>query len=115
MCRFFSGFFQRHELLREFEWYWRVEPETELWCDVGTDPFEVMQRGGRKYGFVISVSEWPETIRSLWGSVREFFGERPELVKEGNSMGFLSDDGGEGYSGCHFVSWLPSATEEMGG
>jgi hypothetical protein len=28
----------------------------------------------------------------------------PEHIAEGNSMGFLSDDGGETYNHCHMVS-----------
>lgn len=52
MCRFYSGlvlyierignwkadslrsFFYRHELLRKYEWYWRVEPEIKYFCDI---------------------------------------------------------------------------------
>ena len=42
MCRYESGFFFRHELLLEYEWYWRVEPSIELFCDIAYDPFRFM-------------------------------------------------------------------------
>lgn len=107
MCRFFSGFFFRHELLQGYEYYWRVEPETEYYCDIREDPFRVLKEEGKKYGFVISVREDPETINSLWGSVKRFIGKYPEHLAEGNSETWLSDDGGENYNGCHFVSEFP--------
>ena len=104
MCRFFSGFFFRHELLSKYEWYWRVEPDTELWCDIDFDPFRLMQEQGKKYSFVISMIEFAATVPTLWDAVKEFFQEKPELLAEGNSLGFLSDDEGESYNLCHFVS-----------
>ena len=32
MCRYESGFFFRHPLMLDYEWYWRVEPSIELFC-----------------------------------------------------------------------------------
>lgn len=104
MCRFESGFFFRHPLMMNYEWYWRVEPNIELFCDLHHDPFRHMAENGKKYAFVISLLEIPETIPTLWRSVKKFIKNHPEHVVEGNSMGFLSDDGGETYNGCHFVS-----------
>jgi mannosyltransferase len=34
MCRFYSGFFYKHELLEKYEWYWRLEPEIKYFCDI---------------------------------------------------------------------------------
>ncbi|KAK5005739.1 O-glycoside alpha-1,2-mannosyltransferase 4 [Cryomyces antarcticus] len=34
MCRFYSGFFYKHELLQKYEWYWRLEPEIKYFCDI---------------------------------------------------------------------------------
>ena len=104
MCRFFSGFFFRHEMLEGYEYYWRVEPETELHCDVDFDPFRYMKEEGKKYGFVVSMYEFEETVKSLWQTVKGFVRENPGHVPEGNSLGFISDDGGETYNQCHFVS-----------
>lgn len=104
MCRFFSGFFFRHELLERYEYYWRVEPETELFCDIDFDPFRFMKDNGKKYSFVVSMHELEETISSLWNTVKSFAKTHPEHVAQGNSLGFLSDDDGETYNGCHFVS-----------
>ncbi|RUS25501.1 nucleotide-diphospho-sugar transferase [Jimgerdemannia flammicorona] len=47
---FESGFFFRHPLLDEFDYYWRVEPSVEFFCDIDYDPFLYMQYTGKKYG-----------------------------------------------------------------
>ena len=30
MCRWNSGFFYKHPRLRDFDWYWRVEPDVRI-------------------------------------------------------------------------------------
>lgn len=104
MCRFESGFFFRQPLMNQYEWYWRVEPSIELYCDVGFDPFKYMQEHGKKYSFVISLYEYVETIPTLWDSAKKFIQAHKEHIVEGNAMDWLSDDKGETYNHCHFVS-----------
>ncbi|KAL8805374.1 MAG: hypothetical protein Q9200_005454 [Gallowayella weberi] len=104
MCRFESGFFFLHPLMQKFEWYWRVEPSIELYCDVNYDTFKYMRDHGKKYSFVLSLYEYIETIPTLWDSVKTFMKEHPEHIAEDNSMKFLSDDNGETYNRCHFWS-----------
>ena len=45
MCRYFSGFFFRHPVLAEFDYYWRMEPDVYYYCDLDYDPFLYMQAG----------------------------------------------------------------------
>jgi alpha 1,2-mannosyltransferase len=104
MCRFESGFFFRQELMLNYEWYWRVEPSIELFCDIKYDAFKFMADNKKKYSFVLSLYEYVETIPTLWESTKKFIKEHPEHIAEKNSMGFLSDDGGDTYNHCHFVS-----------
>ncbi|KAL8949646.1 MAG: hypothetical protein Q9222_004271 [Ikaeria aurantiellina] len=104
MCRFESGFFFLHPLMKQFEWYWRVEPSIELYCDVGYDTFKYMRDHGKKYSFVLSLYEYVETIPTLWDSVKTFMKEHPEHIVEDNGMEFLSNDNGETYNHCHFWS-----------
>ncbi|KAG2054615.1 glycosyltransferase family 15 protein [Suillus hirtellus] len=104
MCRFNSGFFYRHELLQKYRYYWRVEPDIKLFCDVDYDPFLVMQDQNKVYGFTISLYEYQATIPTLWNAVKSFINANPDFVAPGNAMGFLSDDGGESYNLCHFWS-----------
>ncbi|KAL4894767.1 putative alpha-1,2-mannosyltransferase [Aspergillus ambiguus] len=104
MCRYESGFFFRHPIMLNYEYYWRVEPSIELYCDVGFDPFRFMKDHNKKYSFVLSLYEYYDTIPTLWDSVKKFMTNHPEHVAEGNSMDFLSDDGGKTYNKCHFWS-----------
>lgn len=50
MCRFNSGFFFRHPLLDDYDYYWRVEPDVKFFCDIVYDPFLTMQDKGYKCG-----------------------------------------------------------------
>lgn len=50
--RFQSGFFFRHPLLDEYEYYWRVEPDVQYFCDVDYDVFQMMKDNKFKYGKV---------------------------------------------------------------
>ncbi|KAG6010130.1 Glycolipid 2-alpha-mannosyltransferase 1 [Claviceps maximensis] len=104
MCRFESGFFFRQALMMNYEYYWRVEPSIELFCDIHYDPFRVMHEGNKKYSFVLSLYEYAETIKTLWDSTKKFMKNHPEHIAHDNSMRFLSDDGGENYNNCHFWS-----------
>ncbi|OJJ50818.1 hypothetical protein ASPZODRAFT_11665 [Penicilliopsis zonata CBS 506.65] len=104
MCRYESGFFFRHPLMLNYEYYWRVEPSIELYCDISFDPFKYMKENKKKYSFVLSLYEYYDTIPTLWDSVKKFVANHPEHIAEDNSMGFLSDDGGKTYNKCHFWS-----------
>ena len=48
MCRFYSGLFYKHPLMKQYEWYWRLEPNVEFYCDVSYDPFFEMARNNNK-------------------------------------------------------------------
>lgn len=104
MCRFESGFFFRQPLMMNYEYYWRVEPSVELYCDIHYDPFRLMAEQGKKYSFVLSLYEYPATIPTLWESTKKFIKNHPEHIAADNTMKFLSDDGGDTYNNCHFWS-----------
>lgn len=72
MCRFNSGYFFRQEILLNYDYYFRVEPNVEYFCDFPYDPFKLLRQNGKKYGFVISLREYEQTIPTLWESVEEY-------------------------------------------
>lgn len=57
--RYFSGFFFSHPLLDGFDFYWRVEPRVQFFCDMhgAADPFRQMQQKNLSYAFNIIVTE----------------------------------------------------------
>jgi len=63
-----------------------------------------MEDNKKVYGFTITMYEYRATIETLWQTTKDFLKAHPEHLAEGNSMGFISDDGGEEYNLCHFWS-----------
>lgn len=104
MCRFESGFFWRHPLLDDYKYYWRVEPDIHLLCDIPTDPFKFLRENKKRYGFAISIHEFLATIPTLWDSVKRFMDKYPQYIHPHNAMDFVSNDQGETYNLCHFWS-----------
>ncbi|KAJ1796874.1 hypothetical protein LPJ59_003484 [Coemansia sp. RSA 2399] len=103
MCRYESGFFYRHPLMDQFKWYWRVEPGVKFACDIDYDPFVFMQTNNKKYGFTISLKEYPKTIPTLWDTTTDFMAKNKHLIPEKNLMDFVTNSKG-GYNMCHFWS-----------
>ncbi|CAI5758435.1 unnamed protein product [Candida verbasci] len=104
MCRFESGFFWRQEILKEYEYYWRVEPDIKIYCDVNYDIFKWMKDNGKEYSFTISLPEYKETIPTLWQTTKEFIEANPKYLAQNNLLDWISDDKGQTYNGCHFWS-----------
>ncbi|EGW31253.1 alpha-1,2-mannosyltransferase [Spathaspora passalidarum NRRL Y-27907] len=104
MCRFESGFFWRQDILKDYEYYWRVEPDIKLYCDIDYDVFKWMKQNNKDYGFTISLPEYKETIPTLWQTVKEFTEKNPQYLAKNNMLEWLSNDGGNTYNGCHFWS-----------
>ncbi|GAA6048946.1 hypothetical protein JCM3770_007132 [Rhodotorula araucariae] len=109
MCRFNSGFFFQQPILDSFDWYWRVEPGVEYWCDIDYDPFVFMEANNKVYGFVIALYEYRRTVETLWDATREFARLHPEHIADNNAIRFLVDDNKKGlqdgdWNNCHFWS-----------
>ncbi|KAF9201682.1 alpha 1,2-mannosyltransferase 2.4.1 [Haplosporangium sp. Z 27] len=104
MCRYESGFIFHHELVQEYDYYWRVEPGVSFSCDLDFDPFMVMKTKKIKYGFTIALPEFVNTIPTLWENVRQFMRLHPEHISKRNSLEWISYDKGETYNNCHFWS-----------
>ncbi|KAH9411583.1 glycolipid2-alpha-mannosyl transferase [Ordospora pajunii] len=101
MCRFFSGFFYRNKLVQKYEYYWRIEPDVRFLCEIDYDPFRYMRESSKKYGFVISLGEFMETIPSLFGEVVKFVTNNMNILKKVSGNSFLLNADGS-YNGCHF-------------
>jgi alpha 1,2-mannosyltransferase len=98
MCRFFSGWFFRHPAVMKYEYYWRVEPSVEFYCNVDEDPFKYMKENNKLYGFKIMPYEFMNTMPTLWKTALEW------KNKQGignTSLWDVFTKNGE-YTGCHF-------------
>ncbi|KAF9962128.1 alpha 1,2-mannosyltransferase 2.4.1 [Mortierella alpina] len=99
-----SGLLVHHEAMRKYDYFWRIEPDVEYSCDIDFDPFMYMQDNNKKYGFVVSLYEYPNTIPNLWNATKEFMTQHPLLLASDNALDLISGDGGETYNFCHFWS-----------
>ncbi|GME74983.1 unnamed protein product [Ambrosiozyma monospora] len=103
MCRFYSGYFFNHPLVQELDWYWRVEPYVEFYCDLTYDPFVAMQETGKKYGFTIAIKELYNTVPNLFRYTRAFINKYN--IQLPDTWDFLSYqfDFYEGKNANHYV------------
>lgn len=113
MCRYESGLFYRHPLMEDYDWYWRVEPDIKLYCDIDYDVFKFMKDYNKKYAFTISIKEYVGTIRTLWDTTKEFMAAHPEHLAKNNMLDFISDDDGDTYNLCHFWSNFEIASLDL--
>lgn len=90
MCHYNSGFFYKQRRLLQYEWYMRVEPDVEYFCDFAYDPFRLMRERNKKYAFVLALNEYELTIPTLWDTVAEFARENPQYIHPNNSIKFLT-------------------------
>lgn len=116
MCRFNSGFFFRQNILSGYDYYFRVEPDVKYFCDFPYDPFKVMRENKKKYGFVLSLYEYEETIPTLWQTVENYISlDNGDINMDKNAYDFLTDKSKVGvhfpvvesnsdYNLCHFWS-----------
>lgn len=72
MCRFQSGFFFDTNLMKNYKYYWRIEPGVKFRCDIDYDIFRFMRENEKDFGFVLSIFEYRDTITGLWDFVKEW-------------------------------------------
>lgn len=108
MCRYQSGFFFRHPLTLELDYYWRVEPGIKLYCDIDYDPFVFMQMNNKTYGFTMALYEYLDTVPTLWETTKKFIAAHPDYLAKDHGLHFLTDEPERllepGWNLCHFWS-----------
>ena len=114
MCRWNSGIFPQHPALKDYKYYWRVEPHVHFFCDIDYDVFRFMQDHNKTYGFTINLYDSPDSIPSLWPETQKFLAdpENAKLVHKNSAKDWVTDMAhrpdnnhkANGYSTCHFWS-----------
>ncbi|CCC67412.1 hypothetical protein NCAS_0A08540 [Naumovozyma castellii] len=101
--RYLAGFFWKHPLLEEFDWYWRVEPNIRLNCEVDYDVFKKMQDEFMIYGTLVAKTDSPATSFTIWENARTFEEENQEFMSNSNFRRLFSNDG-QTYNFCAVMS-----------
>ncbi|KAL6717828.1 hypothetical protein ACLMJK_003913 [Lecanora helva] len=105
MCRWNSGFFYKHPRLKDFDWYWRVEPDVHFFCDIDYDIFRFMRDNKMKYGFNMNILDDARSFPSLWSRTRAFINAHPEFIHPDADLDWLLDAHNSGdYNNCQFFS-----------
>ncbi|KAF2260841.1 glycolipid 2-alpha-mannosyltransferase [Lojkania enalia] len=76
MCRFYSGKFYDVKALKQYKWYWRVEPHVQFYCAITYDPFVEMAKHGKKYGYTVALWELDNTVPSLFRLISDYKKEK---------------------------------------
>lgn len=114
MCRFYLGNFFRVPALRQYKYYWRIEPSANFYTDLNYDVFRYMEITGKVYGFTVSLYDIPESVESLWPETLKFLneGDNAAYVKGSGAIQWLlenqqnpkNNEKANEYSTCHFWS-----------
>ncbi|KAK6459038.1 mannosyltransferase [Scheffersomyces xylosifermentans] len=105
MCRFFAGFFYKHPFIRQYQYYWRIEPGIKFYCDVKYDVFKFMRENSKKYSFVLSLFEYRDTLPSLWDYVKDYMKSQDISNQDAQLIDLVQNNNQfESYNLCHFWS-----------
>lgn len=103
MCRYYSGFFFDHPLLRDYKYYWRIEPGVSYLCNIPFDPFLTLEREKKKYGMIISFPELEATVPTLMNTTLAFQKAHPELLQPDSWFKHFQNAEGQ-FNLCHWWS-----------
>ncbi|KAI8393582.1 alpha-1,2 mannosyl-transferase [Radiomyces spectabilis] len=104
--RFMSGMIFRHPILKNLDYYWRIEAGTEYVCPINFDPFQYMQDHDKKLSFSMALYEYHETIPTLYDTAMQFASEHETWIQKnqpGSLWKFILNESQE-YNRCHFWS-----------
>ncbi len=105
--RYFSGFFFRHKLLANYDYFWKIEPGIEILCDVDYDIFKFMKDNNKEFGFSIATKNLFGDKESLWNVTKEFINKNPEYIEKENLLNWLTNNNNIddfNYNGCQFFT-----------
>ena len=100
MCRFYSGFFFRHNSTLKYDYFMRLDTDSVILDLVNlNDPFRIFSRTDKKvkYAFLLANSEFLNTMPTLWTQIKSWAKNSSLLPPKGkqNGLSFLSHDQGE--------------------
>ncbi|KAJ1328075.1 alpha 1,2-mannosyltransferase [Microdochium nivale] len=121
MCRWNSGLFALEDRLRQYDFYWRVEPGVKFTCNINYDVFRFMRDNRKAYGFNMAILDDARSFPSLWDRTKTFQTFHPEMTNEAADMEWLmhtseemgtsrvpagleGSGGGKEYNNCQFYS-----------
>ena len=82
MCRFFAGLVAHHPALASFDYYWRLDTDSELLEDVPFDIFAQLPCHGWRYAYAHAACDAIEATAGLWSVIAAHYA----LVSGGGTL-----------------------------
>ncbi|KAI2468657.1 glycosyltransferase family 15 protein [Annulohypoxylon bovei var. microspora] len=122
MCRWNAGLFALEQRLLNYEYFWRVEPGVQFYCNINYDVFRFMQDNDMMYGFNMAILDDARSFPSLWERTKVFIDhnewfihpdadfnwalhnaeDRDETIRPSTGVNDTASDGE--YNNCQFYS-----------
>jgi mannosyltransferase len=116
--------------LKDYQWYWRLEPDVEFTCSITYDPFVEMARRGKLYGYTIALWEVGDSCPGLFRAASDWMALRgikpnalwrsmmsvswaPWPLRSLLSLRPHRDASGDLWSMCHFWSNFEIANMDL--
>ncbi|KAK4520605.1 uncharacterized protein ATC70_006483 [Mucor velutinosus] len=81
MTRYNMGFIAHHPLLKDLEYYWKVQPGSRYTCDIPIDPFKKMKSKSQKLSFALTIVENHENINEFFNVVNGFIVDNKDMLQ----------------------------------
>ncbi|KAH7129991.1 nucleotide-diphospho-sugar transferase [Dactylonectria estremocensis] len=88
--RWNSGLFARERRLKDYDWFWKVEPGSQLTQDLHFDVFRFLRDTGIEYGFHRDAHAETK-LRLLSPQVKSFIDKHPDLLHKEANVSWLFD------------------------
>ena len=77
MCRFFSSMILYHPLVKQFQYYWRLDAHSFIFASTPIkDPFEIMRNQRIQYAFIMANEDDARYATELWSVFQQFLRQR---------------------------------------
>lgn len=116
--RWNRGPFAKANRLKDYDWFWRIEPGAEFPHNVGFDVFRFMRDHNIAYGFTEPEMK-KSSLRALSPSIKSFMAQHPDLLHEEANVSWLLENCGDwdscdGHLVTHELEHIQTAGDNVG-
>ncbi|CEP07838.1 hypothetical protein [Parasitella parasitica] len=89
------GFIAHHPLLKDLEYYWKVQAGSRYTCNIPVDPFKSMKAKDQKLSFALTMTENHENLDEYFDVLDKFIIENKDIIQPTSRSifkGLLNED-----------------------
>ncbi|KAL3233747.1 Glycolipid 2-alpha-mannosyltransferase [Nakaseomyces bracarensis] len=108
IARFHAGFVANHTLLKDYDWFLRVDAGLKMTCMTDYDIFRWMQDNSMAFAFGLSLREDRRSDSSFYKAFQQFTEKNSEIYKafENRNMAGYLIEGGNSFTHCSYSTEL---------